>query len=122
MAAQDELRLLRQTREDLEQSCILLQTPSAEALDHCAELLEAACLRAREWNAQLPAFEAVPGAKDEARRLRSSLRRAARLLESAASYHARWGRIVGAMCVGYAPDGGPGTRPAATARRILAEG
>ncbi len=97
-------------REIAERVCRLLLRPSPEALDTCTTLLDAAVERLRSVRVE-------PGdmqARAEARRLGSEVGRAARLLRSAAEYHAGWNRRLGARIGGYQAGGEPAwvARPA----------
>ena len=99
---------LAAAREDLDRASELLLSPSPAALDQCAPLLEAAvkkvtaCQRAMADPAQCE-----PGAFTECSRLQAAVRRARRLLDSAAEYHQNWARRIGALSAGYDGRGEP---------------
>jgi len=99
-------RMLQAALLDLKEAEGLLRNPSPAALDRCAEVLGCAVSRLREWRAHR-AQSANPAALAQARTLQTAIRRAARLLESAAEFRARWSRIAAVMCAGYTASGAP---------------
>lgn len=99
-------RELTAAREKVERACALLLSPSPEALDQCAPLVEAAvavvaaCREALE-----PPVE--PGAAAEGRRLQAQVRRAWCLLEAAAAYQNNWAKRLATLTAGYNRRGEP---------------
>jgi len=92
---------------DVERACVLLTSPSPVNLEASAAVLSRASSLLSECG---PLLHGNPGrvqALEEARRLRTSIQRADKLLASAAQYHARWSQIVGIMTGGYTPAGEP---------------
>jgi hypothetical protein len=71
-------------QRELEAACELLIDPTPENLDRCS------CVLGRA----VSCLEAGRPAAGEAARLRESVRRAGRLLETAADYHRQWQRIL----------------------------
>lgn len=99
---------LADARQELERACDLLLSPSPAALDQCASLLETAVTKVAACQAAITDLqETEPGASAEGRRLQAAVRRARRLLESAAEYHQNWTRRIGAMSAGYDGRGEP---------------
>lgn len=103
----DVLIRLTAARSKVISVCNGLLSPSPEALDGCASLLESAageledCLRSLERAAKgCPELE-------QARGLRTDLRRARHLLQSASNYYSGWQRLLGAMSGGYTACGNP---------------
>jgi hypothetical protein len=95
-------------RGKLERACELLLSPSPAALDQCTPLLEAAVTKITACRAALTGpVRTEPSAYAEGRRLQAAVRRARRLLESAAEYHQNWARRMGAMSAGYDSRGEP---------------
>jgi hypothetical protein len=113
----DELRL---TTGQAGAACILLETPTPDALDGCSTALEAAAGRLAALQSAGAELSAHPEALAEAWRLRRTVRRAAVLLAKAAAYHHDWQELVGIMSAGY----GPGGRAAESPRpgRVCLEG
>jgi hypothetical protein len=99
---------LAAAHEKLDRACALLLSPSPEALDQCAPLLIAAIAHVTAGQDAIarPA-RADAAASAEGRRLQAAVRRARRLLESAADYHHNWARRMGAMSAGYDGRGEP---------------
>ena len=96
MAGEFEHRSVAQ--RELDAACELLIDPTPESLERCSCVLARAvsCLEGGK-----------PGAA-EARVLRESVRRAGRLLESAADYHRQWHRILLRLTAsGYTAGGEP---------------
>jgi hypothetical protein len=99
---------LAAARENLDRACELLLSPSPEALDQCAPLLEAAVTKVTACQQAVAGQEwTAPGASAEGRRLQAAVRRARRLLDSAAEYHQNWARRIGALSAGYDGRGEP---------------
>jgi hypothetical protein len=96
---------LMSARQQLDRACDLLTKPSPEALDSCSSVLEAAGRQLAEWQ---PSFSHQAGdaaALEEARRLRRSIVRTARLLQGAGDFHLNWLQLRGAMTGGYTETG-----------------
>jgi hypothetical protein len=119
--AQDALNALREARSRVDEVRPLLEDASPTALDRCTPLLTAAEAAARNchprpgqtsWSAEPDQGRILA---EETALLRTSIRRTARLLESAASYHARWNSLLGAMSAGYTASGAP-ANPCRTGR------
>jgi len=90
-------------REEVETVCQALLAPTPSALNSCATNLAAAI-------SGLKASATTPLAGDadllsKAYALRQALGRASALLESAASFHAGWNRILNTMTAGYTSCG-----------------
>ena len=92
-------------------ACRLLETPTPEALDGCAAILEEAVRSLEALQADLPLLAGDPAAMAEAWRLRGAVRRAAALLDRAEKHHRGWQDLVGIMSAGYGPEGRPGESP-----------
>jgi len=108
MREADDTGTLADVRARVQQSCEWLLAPSPAALDRFAAALAPAISALREWQAQLEErHKASPRAREEALRLRTAIRRAGALLQSAADYHAGWRRALGALCGGYTASGAP---------------
>ena len=109
MLNEDDGKALAGVREEVQRACDLLRSPTPAAVDRCSIALGAAISRLVEWRkqfrAQTPASSRLT--LEEARRLRASVRLAARLLESAAAYHSGWRKALGALCAGYTASGAP---------------
>jgi hypothetical protein len=112
---------LAAARKELERACDLLLAPSPEALDRCADLLQAAVAQVTASQAAIatPA-EREPGAAAEGRRLQSAVRRARRLLDAAAEYHQNWARRMGTLSAGYDSRGEPAA--VERGRRLIVRG
>ena len=84
-------------RELAEQVCQLLVTATPEALESCTDLLRAAVEK----------LHSVGGYPDaaESRRLYFAVRKAAKLLQNAADYHAGWVSWLDARTGGYQATG-----------------
>ena len=117
---------LRAASLDVDEAIQLLVSPSPGSLDRCARILETAGLRIAGLQAQLresgdtslvhtslvhPSLVHTSSARKQALRLRSSVSRAGRLLEAAASFHLNWGRIRDTLCAGYTGRGDPALAP-----------
>lgn len=95
---------LAAARAGVDRVCQLLLSPTPQQLDQCAQLLRAVIVE------MPPAGDGNSAAtREQARLLKTSIGRAARLLEGAAAYHANWIRWLGARCSGYNGQGEPGT-------------
>ncbi len=92
---------------DLGEVWSLLRCASPDALDRCAVVLDHAARRVQEWRAAKDDARAGPSVIATVRALRAAARGAGRLLESAAAFHARRRSLVGCLCAGYTPSGGP---------------
>jgi hypothetical protein len=108
------VKALAEIRGEVEKACDLLQDPTPAAVDGSALALGRAISELGEWRG---AFEGCDKranrlALEEAARLRTAVRRAGRLLETAAQYHAKWRLALESLCAGYTASGAP----AATAR------
>ncbi len=111
---EDNLKMIEAACSDVRQASRLLCSPSPAQLDRCAALLQAAVARLKERRGLPDAQRGAARPLAEALRLRTAIRRAGALLESAANYHAAWRRLIDAMSGGYAPGGAPAVvvRPA----------
>ena len=109
---------LAEARAGIERFCDLLCTPSAAVLDGAAILIETAAAELALWRKR----QHAPAEQDlvELRRLRRAARRARKLLERAAAYHAGWSAYLGSRTSGY--QAGGEAAPLARPRRLLAEG
>ena len=107
MAGLANQRLAR-ARGAVERVSQMLISPTPGPLDLCSGLLAGAVeeLTACRETGVLPGIPDVETLR-EARLLAGSLRRARRLLDGAAAYHAQWIRCVGALCAGYTDRGEP---------------
>jgi hypothetical protein len=108
---------LAAARNAVDDACQLLLSPTPQQLDDCSRLLQSAI---SEVCGVREGVRTPTDALRQVRLLRASIGRAARLLESAASFHAHWIRCLGALCAGYTGQG----QPAALDRgaRLLAQG
>ena len=111
---------LRAARLEVDGAIQLLVAASAESLDRCAPILETASQRIAGFQSRLGEEGGNSKAREEARRLRSSVSRAGRLLEGAASFHFNWSRMRDTLCAGYTEGGAPA--PAPPRKRISIEG
>ncbi len=107
MTAANVAEGLAAARAEVERVCGLLVSASPEFLDGCPGLLQRACSVIGEFRPWMSEARGDGAAFEEAHRLQSAVRQAARLLESALDYHARWNRILGAMTGGYTERGDP---------------
>lgn len=89
----------------------LLKAPTAANLAGCAGLLERAVSLAAGWRDRAGQGREIGPATEKARMVRTSVRRASRLLESAAGLYAGWGRVAGVLCEAYAATGETGAFP-----------
>jgi len=94
----------------------LLLSPTPQQIDACSQLIQAAISEVSELrNLEVPSLPSGsqirpashPDELHQARLLKASIGRAARLLESAAAFHAGWIRCLGALCAGYTGQGQP---------------
>jgi hypothetical protein len=115
MAGQVLTAQLLAARLEVDGAIRLLECPSPDSLDRCARILETAGQR-------IAGFQPRSGEggrtsvthtsnREEARRLRSSVLRAGRLLEGAAGFHFNWGRMRDTLCAGYTRQGDPAKAP-----------
>jgi len=105
MAASASERLAA-ARTALDRACQLLVSPTPEHIDGCARLLETAISEVS--SPKLPPNAASrQDALGQARLLKRSIGRTARLLDGAALYHANWISCLGALSAGYTPLGQP---------------
>ena len=116
---------LAAARTAVDQACQLLLDPTPRQMDVCACLLKTAIAEIRNVRSpDPPALPVSPGegsaAFDQARLLKISIGRAARLLQSAAAFHANWLRCLSALCAGYTGQGQPA--PLERGVRLLAQG
>ena len=112
MAATDITARLERARGHLERIFQILIAPSARALDESQLLLAAAV---EELESSRPFWHQAQGdtaARKEALRVRAALGQAQRLLETAADFHRRWRRFLGARTGGYTCRGDPAQLPA----------
>jgi len=105
MTTADLVEGLAAARSRVERVCGLLVLASPEFLDGCPGLLESACSVIAKFRPYLGGARGHPEVLAEAYRLQFAVHHAARLLESAREYHAKWNRILGAMTGGYTPQG-----------------
>jgi len=105
MSAPAVLEELTCARQQLDTASALLLRPSPEALDRSSALLEATGCRLRELQPLLSQQTGNAVVLEEARRLRRSFQRTARLLGSAADFHCRWLQVRGALSGGYTKSG-----------------
>jgi hypothetical protein len=104
MAAADLGAGLAMARADLDRCCRMLETPSPQILDQCAEAL-AHAIGALANHPPCSSGISPKTLRADALQLRQSIRNARYLLETAAHYHLRWSRILGAMTAGYTARG-----------------
>ena len=105
----DDGKTLAEVRAEVQRACDLLRCPTPAAVDRCSTALVSAISRLVEWRKRFQEGDRASNrlALEEARRLRVSVHRAARLLESAAAYHAGWRKALGSLCAGYTASGAP---------------
>lgn len=100
---------LRSARVEMERVCKMLESPAPAVLDSCGAAMEhiiAELGAGRKWAPQVGEIDVA-----EARRLRSTVRRARALLNLAANYHGRWHCILASMTGGYTVQGAPAPLP-----------
>ena len=112
---------LRAASLEVEGAIRLLVSPSPGSLDRCARILESAGRRIAGLQPQLReegrtsmvhnSMVHRSNAREAALRLRSSVSRAGRLLEGAASFHLNWSRMRDTLCAGYTRQGDPAKAP-----------
>ncbi len=105
LQAEADDRALETALSNLAACQTLLRNASPAALDQCSLALADTARLLGEWRDRRRPEPGGPAARQKARDLRTAVRRAARLLEGAADYHARWNRILNAMSSGYTPSG-----------------
>jgi hypothetical protein len=105
--AHDAVNAIRNTRCRVDEVRPLLEDASPAALDRCTSVLAAAVSAAGGLSRHADHGPGTRRLAEEAALLHSSVRRAARLLQSAAEYHARWNGLLGAMSAGYTASGAP---------------
>jgi len=105
MTARSGFERLRAVRSEVERACDLLVSPSAEALDRCAGVLESACSDLEACRPWVRGAQGNPEAVAEAHRLHQAVRRAAHLLLIARDYYAKWSHAWAALTSGYTPSG-----------------
>jgi hypothetical protein len=120
MSAAEVVEGLLAVRSEVDQASKLLISPSPPALDSCSHLLDTAGSRLAELQPQLHQGAGNPAAQQEARRLRTAVMCARRLLENASSFYVNWGRLLGALSAGYTERGDPA--PAPRRGRICVQG
>lgn len=98
-------------RSEVDEACGLLISPSPSALDFCSRLLETAGSRLARLQPQLRQGAGNPIAQEEARRLRTAVMCAQRLMENASSFYVNWSRLLGALSAGYTARGHPAPPP-----------
>jgi hypothetical protein len=98
---------LTATRAQLDSACELLRAPSADAVERCSVLLEAAAGRMLDFRVQLPGAQGDPQAIAEAWNLRRAFLKATKLLENAARFHDNWVAVRDVMTGGYTSRGEP---------------
>ncbi len=105
MNSGEVIHRLEAARSEVERVCSWLTSPSPEVLDRCSGVL-AAAITELQINAKSLAFaHGDPDALAEAWNLKRAVRRAGKLMDHAAEYHARWRRVVGGQLEGYRPGG-----------------
>ncbi len=95
---------LSQARAEVTQAVEALLSPTPQALDRCALLLQAAI---KNVTASPSVSGETQGALEEARQLQRAVRRARMLLDAAFEFHRQWNRRLGALSGGYTPEGEP---------------
>jgi hypothetical protein len=108
---------LRGARVEVTKACESLLVATPESLDECALRLQAATRTVAQCACRLDKEE---GALDEARQLRTEVRRTRILLHAAMEFHRQWNRRLGAMSGGYTPAGEPSRVD--YGRRLLGQG
>jgi hypothetical protein len=103
----DVLTRLTAARSEVISVCNGLLSPSPEALDGCASLLERAVGELETCRRLLERAATGHPELEQARGLRTDLRRARHLLQNASSYYSGWQRLLGTMSGGYTACGSP---------------
>jgi hypothetical protein len=114
------LKRLMSARQQLDFASKLLTRPSPEALDKCSSVLEAAGHDLAECQPALARQAGNAEALEEARRLRRSYVRTARLLRGAVDFYLNWMKFRGAMTGGYTGNGE--SAPLLLGKRISVQG
>jgi len=96
---------LTSARQQLDFASNLLVKPSPEAVETCSSVLEAAVRQLAEWQLALSARAGDAATLEEARRLRRSFLRTARLLRGVGDFHHDWLQVRGAITGGYTESG-----------------
>lgn len=107
MPTADDGKTLAEVRAEVQRASDLLRSPTPAAIDRCSAALGSAISRLVEWRKQFRGQDRISKTIEEARLLRTTVHRAARLLESAAAYHAGWRKALGSLCAGYTASGAP---------------
>jgi hypothetical protein len=109
MPDRDDGKALAEVRAEVQRACDLLRTPSPAAVYRCTAVLGSAVSLLGEWRKGFRGHDHTANrlALEEALQLRATVRRARRLLETAAEYHARWRQALGSLCAGYTASGAP---------------
>ena len=102
MITPDIAERLAAIRTQVDRACVMLISPDPGNLEESAQFLQAASLDLAAIASPIPATDNTLAASQS---LRSSVRRAAALLQHAAAFHQGWRRILGSMCSGYQPGG-----------------
>ena len=97
---------LAQASQQVEQACALLVEATPESLAASPAILAQAVSEIRELRRRTGPFRGP-----EADRLRNAVRKARRLLDQVAMFHARWQMILAAMIAGYTAQGCPAQVP-----------
>jgi len=92
---------------EVKRACDLLVDATPEALDRCQGALRQAVSQLVDFRETYRRLPLHAGVRSTAGGLRAEVRRAARLLESLASFYHGWERILGAMSAGYTARGDP---------------
>ncbi len=95
---------LSRARAEVAQAIEVLLSPTPQALDRCALLLQTAI---KNVTASACVSGETEGALEEARQLQRAVRRARMLLDAAFEFHRQWNRRLGALSGGYTPEGEP---------------
>jgi hypothetical protein len=111
---------LASARSAVERSCHLLLNPTPEVLDQCSQVLSLAVGELAASRDLMAPYRGDSGVLAEVCEIRAKVRLAGRLLENAATYHAKWNRILGSMLQGYTARGEPPT--VARPGRLAVEG
>ena len=124
MAAPASERLTA-ARAAVDRACKLLLSPSPQQMDDCGRLLETAILEVRNFYDPNHWGDPVNGTESrealaEARLLKISIDRTARLLQGGAAFYCNWIRCLSALCAGYTGQGEPATLERGA--RLLARG
>jgi hypothetical protein len=101
-----EERLIK-ARSEVHRACDLLIAPSSDTLDGCQDALRRAVSELAGFRSTGTGIPMAAGTRQLACGLRSEVLRAARLLQSMASFYHGWERILGAMTAGYTASGDP---------------